>query len=240
MKKVNQKGFTLAELLIVVAVIAVLVAVAIPTFANQLEKSRQAVDVSNLRGAYAAAKLAIMNRAVPIDVDGDTKDYPLDYKETTTGTTDAHTAKQPKDKVYAWYEPDTGNFSITTRAANDGYSNGTPGANIVADVSNLPVEAYNQYLNKDKTLPGISASGKAAITADGRENDTDTEPTTPRERKASAAAVPFPQAQQGKIAVVFYKNDTKGSFDFNMYFVDFTNADTVLSKASGFSVIKDD
>ena len=60
--KRNQKGFTLAELLIVVAVIAVLVAVAIPTFGSQLEKSRQTVDISNLRGAYAAAKLAVINQ----------------------------------------------------------------------------------------------------------------------------------------------------------------------------------
>ena len=53
MKKVNQKGFTLAELLIVVAIIAVLVAVAIPTFTNQLEKAREATDIANLRSAYA-------------------------------------------------------------------------------------------------------------------------------------------------------------------------------------------
>ena len=38
MKK-SRKGFTLAELLIVVAIIAVLVAVAIPVFGNQLEKA---------------------------------------------------------------------------------------------------------------------------------------------------------------------------------------------------------
>lgn len=60
--KRNNKGFTLAELLIVVAVIAVLVAVAIPTFGSQLEKSRQAVDKANLRSAYAAAKIAILNQ----------------------------------------------------------------------------------------------------------------------------------------------------------------------------------
>ncbi len=52
MKK-NNKGFTLAELLIVVAIIAVLVAVAIPVFTNQLEKSREATDVANVRSAYA-------------------------------------------------------------------------------------------------------------------------------------------------------------------------------------------
>lgn len=52
MKK-NNKGFTLAELLIVVAIIAVLVAIAIPVFTNQLEKSREATDLANVRAAYA-------------------------------------------------------------------------------------------------------------------------------------------------------------------------------------------
>ena len=40
MKKNNNKGFTLMEMLIVVAIIAVLVAIAIPVFTNQLEKAR--------------------------------------------------------------------------------------------------------------------------------------------------------------------------------------------------------
>lgn len=56
MKKMNNKrGFTLAELLIVVAIIAVLVAISIPIFTSQLEKSREATDLANLRSAYAAA-----------------------------------------------------------------------------------------------------------------------------------------------------------------------------------------
>lgn len=38
----NEKGFTLAELLIVVAIIGVLVAISIPIFTSQLEKSRDA------------------------------------------------------------------------------------------------------------------------------------------------------------------------------------------------------
>lgn len=54
MKK-NNKGFTLAELLIVVAIIAVLVAIAIPVFTTQLEKSRETTDMANLRSAYGAA-----------------------------------------------------------------------------------------------------------------------------------------------------------------------------------------
>lgn len=49
----EREGFTLAELLIVVAIIAVLVAIAIPVFNAQLEKSREAVDAANIRAAYA-------------------------------------------------------------------------------------------------------------------------------------------------------------------------------------------
>ena len=57
----KNKGFTLAELLIVVAIIAVLVAVAIPVFTAQPEKSREAVDISNIRGAKAAAAAAFLS-----------------------------------------------------------------------------------------------------------------------------------------------------------------------------------
>ena len=53
-------GFTLAELLVVVAIIAVLVMVSIPIFTAQLEKSREAVDLSNLRSAYGAGKYQLM------------------------------------------------------------------------------------------------------------------------------------------------------------------------------------
>lgn len=51
-------GFTLAELLIVVAIIAVLVAISIPVFTNQLEKSREATDLANVRAAYAEVMVA--------------------------------------------------------------------------------------------------------------------------------------------------------------------------------------
>ena len=53
--KFGQKGFTLAELLIVVAIIAVLVAIAIPIFRTQLEKSREAHDIYTMRQAASAA-----------------------------------------------------------------------------------------------------------------------------------------------------------------------------------------
>ena len=54
MRKLNKgAGFTLAELLIVVAIIAILVAIGIPAFSTAMERSRETVDLSNIRGAYA-------------------------------------------------------------------------------------------------------------------------------------------------------------------------------------------
>lgn len=49
----NKKGFTLAELLIVVAIIGVLVAISIPIFSGQLETAREATDAANIRSQYA-------------------------------------------------------------------------------------------------------------------------------------------------------------------------------------------
>ena len=49
----NKKGFTLMEMLIVVAIIAILVAVAIPILSNSQEKAKETVDQANLRDAYA-------------------------------------------------------------------------------------------------------------------------------------------------------------------------------------------
>ncbi len=66
MKRKNQ-GFTLAELLIVVAIIAVLVAISIPIFTSQLEKSREAVDAANIRAQYAEVMTEALMTKTDVD-----------------------------------------------------------------------------------------------------------------------------------------------------------------------------
>lgn len=51
--KNNKKGFTLAELLVVVAIIAVLVAIAIPVFGGAVAKANHAADLASVRATYA-------------------------------------------------------------------------------------------------------------------------------------------------------------------------------------------
>ncbi len=63
LKKRQNKGFTLMEMLIVVAIIAVLIAIAIPVFTSQLENSREATDAANLRSAYAEVSTAALTES---------------------------------------------------------------------------------------------------------------------------------------------------------------------------------
>ncbi len=68
MKKIgkNEKGFTMAELLIVVAIVAVLVAISIPVFTAKLEKSREAVDVANMRAAKAEGLASYLTEEIEV------------------------------------------------------------------------------------------------------------------------------------------------------------------------------
>lgn len=75
----NTNAFTLAELLIVVAIIGILVAVSIPIFRGQLEKARARTDIANERAAKAAAVASYLTD----NEDGGEKVY---YYDAVNGT----------------------------------------------------------------------------------------------------------------------------------------------------------
>ena len=67
MKKLNKKGFTLAELLIVIAIIAILIAIAIPAFGSALDNARLQTDHADMRSAYAIAQVANLQGYIECD-----------------------------------------------------------------------------------------------------------------------------------------------------------------------------
>lgn len=75
----NTKGFTLMEMLIVVAIIAILIAIAIPTFTAQLEKAREAADIANIRSMYSEAMVKYL------DGDPDPSAETPEMTQTTAG-----------------------------------------------------------------------------------------------------------------------------------------------------------
>jgi type IV pilus assembly protein PilA len=59
MKKMNNKGFSLVELIVVVAIMAVLMAVLVPTLIRNVEKTRVQKDKSAIAEIHHATELAI-------------------------------------------------------------------------------------------------------------------------------------------------------------------------------------
>lgn len=93
-KFTNKKGFTLMEMLIVVAIIAVLVAIAIPTFTSSLNKAKAGVDLANIRSGYANAQIIAMTEGSEAK-----STYSLN-KDGTVAEGDAGTYKTQSDSKY--------------------------------------------------------------------------------------------------------------------------------------------
>ena len=82
--KMNKKGFTLIEMLVVIAVIAVLVSIVIPTVTSATNKAKLATDAANIRSAIASVTTeALANGTAPTSVDVKLKS---DGKFTDLGT----------------------------------------------------------------------------------------------------------------------------------------------------------
>lgn len=56
MKKTNNKGFSLVELIVVIAIMAVLIGVLAPTFTKYVERSRKSTDVQNASAVLTAVQ----------------------------------------------------------------------------------------------------------------------------------------------------------------------------------------
>lgn len=59
-KRLNKKGFTLIEMLVVIAIIAVLVAIIIPVVVSSTDKAEAAADAANLRSVLGQANSLLM------------------------------------------------------------------------------------------------------------------------------------------------------------------------------------
>ena len=71
MKRNNKKGFTIVELVIVIAVIAILAAVLIPTFSNVIKKAKTSADIQACRqmNEYLAVNEVLEGKTITDAID---------------------------------------------------------------------------------------------------------------------------------------------------------------------------
>ena len=68
----NKKGFTLIEMLVVIAIIAVLVSIIIPVVGNSTDKAAAATNAANLRAYKASLTTAYLSGDLTVDNTGTT------------------------------------------------------------------------------------------------------------------------------------------------------------------------
>ncbi len=161
-----RRAFTITELVIVIAVIAILAAVLIPTFTNLINRANESADIQMVKNlnTILSSEEALGNRADTID---EALEQALDggYKvENLTPTSDGN------DIVW---DAVNNRFALVDSDGNKIYGDAlTPDPisgqdywKITNDFSKTSDNTFSWYLTEDAELPTDSASGSLEVTS---------------------------------------------------------------------------
>lgn len=115
MKKMNKKGFTLIEMLAVIAIIAVLVAIIVPAVGSSTIKAKASTDAANLRSVLSAATIEYASNGLKAD---GTLDLSVDVPAAkSVEDADNIVIAMNGDELVAFYFDGTDYYNIASFAA---------------------------------------------------------------------------------------------------------------------------
>ncbi|WP_330657948.1 type IV pilin protein [Anaerobutyricum soehngenii] len=135
-KKNDNKGFSLVELIIVVAIMAILVGLLAPQYLKYVEKSRKSADASNLDEMVRAIQIYAVDAEVTLPADT----YTITINATSTSVKATNTANTRKAKV-ALNEnaPDWAKTKLKSNKWDNGKSEETQKGNVTSVSAEITV-----------------------------------------------------------------------------------------------------
>ena len=135
-KKNDNKGFSLVELIIVVAIMAILVGLLAPQYLKYVEKSRKSADASNLDEMVRAIQIYAADAEVTLPADT----YTITINATSTSVKATNTANTRKAKV-ALNEnaPDWAKTKLKSNKWDNGKSEETQKGNVTSVSAEITV-----------------------------------------------------------------------------------------------------
>ena len=158
-KKLGNKGFSLVELIVVIAIMAVLVGVLAPTLIKNVEKSRESKDLTNMDTVKGAVQTMLS------DEDYYTALVGKNFTISSTGSIDDSDITLPtgKKSVEDELKDTIGNFKLTSKnLKTEGVLNIS-----ISDTGKVIVYATAKETGKNTAQVGTSTTLKACVGAQG-------------------------------------------------------------------------
>ena len=151
MKKLNKKGFTLIEMLVVIAIIAVLVAIIIPTVSSATVKAAAATDAANLRSFKAEITTAYLSGDKTM----------VTVEETGSGDNATYKVSLPTNGISTPAMKKLGNVPACKAGVGltaDGFKVEYDGTAFTVSYAGFEIEDYAAVAENGGTIVDISAS----------------------------------------------------------------------------------
>ena len=153
MKKVNDKGFSLVELIVVIAIMAVLAGIVTASFLVYLTHSKKTRSEVNADSLYKAAQIAVIEASA---AEPEAFRYAMKFEETINGET-VRMGRFSNQSLYKYLQESNGSGSLS-----EAYSKACDyriAENLAASIPGADSEVSDTTL-KDKSPIGDSSSTK--------------------------------------------------------------------------------